>query len=241
MRQLGLRSRTPTEQRRSRARRRALVARVHVGEHLAGLDRLDRASRGRRRRPRGRSSSSFVRRPRTELEARRCRSRARRGATTTPARGARHLADDRARGRVRRDPDRRPARGSSARTSARGRAVRHRRLGAFVDPRRRRRPRSESASRRAQASRTSSVKSGGPCPAIVSTASRTSSAFPTAAPSGWSMSVSRHTTSRPVAAAEVDHLLGEDARVVERLHERAVADLHVEDDRVGPAPRASST
>ena len=33
---------------------------------------------------------------------------------------------------------------------------------------------------------------------------------------------------------EVDHLLGEDARVVERLHERAVADLHVEHDRIGP-------
>ena len=36
----------------------------------------------------------------------------------------------------------------------------------------------------------------------------------------------------PGAAAEVDHLLREDARVVERLHERAVADLDVEDDGV---------
>ena len=45
-------------------------------------------------------------------------------------------------------------------------------------------PRSDRARRRAQASRTSSMKSGGPSPAIVSTASRTSSALPTAAPSG---------------------------------------------------------
>src|SRR5918994_313858 len=58
-------------------------------------------------------------------------------------------------------------------------------------------PRSESASRRAHASRTSSVKSGGPSPRTVATASRISSAFPTAAPRGWSMSVSRQTTSRP--------------------------------------------
>ena len=43
-------------------------------------------------------------------------------------------------------------------------------------------PRSESASRRAQASRTSSVKSAGPWPRTVSSASRTSSALPTAAP-----------------------------------------------------------
>ena len=41
-------------------------------------------------------------------------------------------------------------------------------------------PRSESASSRAHASSTSSVKSGGPSPTIVSAASRTSSAFPTA-------------------------------------------------------------
>ena len=35
--------------------------------------------------------------------------------------------------------------------------------------------------------------------------------------------------------AEIDHLLGEDACVVERLHERPVADLHVQHDRVRSA------
>ncbi len=93
-------------------------------------------------------------------------------------------------------------------------------------------PRSESESSLAQASSTSSVKSAGPCPRTVSSASRTSSALPTAAPSGWSMSVSRQTTSRPGLAAERDHRLGELARRLERLHERAVADLHVEHDRL---------
>ena len=76
---------------------------------------------------------------------------------------------------------------------------------------------------------------------IVSTASLTSSALPTAAPSGWSMSVRRQTTSRAGAVSEIDHLLGEDARVVERLHERAVSDLDVEHDRVARPPRASWT
>jgi hypothetical protein len=32
---------------------------------------------------------------------------------------------------------------------------------------------------------------------------------------------------------EIDHLVGEDPCIVEGLHERAVPDLHVEDDRVG--------
>ena len=36
----------------------------------------------------------------------------------------------------------------------------------------------------------------------------------------------------PGPAAEIDHLLREDARVVDALHERAVADLHVEHDRL---------
>ena len=40
------------------------------------------------------------------------------------------------------------------------------------------------------------MKSGGPSPVIVATASRSSSAFPTALPSGWSMSVSMQTTWR---------------------------------------------
>ena len=42
-------------------------------------------------------------------------------------------------------------------------------------------------------------------------------------------------------AAERDHRLGELARIVERLHERAVADLHVEHDRLRARRRASST
>ena len=49
------------------------------------------------------------------------------------------------------------------------------------------------------------------------------------------MSVSRQTTSRSARAAELEHRLGEHLRVLERLHEGAVADLHVEDDRVGAA------
>ena len=112
------------------------------------------------------------------------------------------------------------------------RAVGDRRLGAApalgdVDPE------IGSASSRAQASSTSSVKSGGPSPRTVSSASRISSALPTARPSGWSMSVSRQTTSLAGPSPELEHLLREHARVVERLHERAVADLDVEHDRVG--------
>jgi hypothetical protein len=41
------------------------------------------------------------------------------------------------------------------------------------------------------------VKSAGPSPRSVAIVSRISSAFPTACPSGWSMSVSTHATSRP--------------------------------------------
>ena len=40
-------------------------------------------------------------------------------------------------------------------------------------------------------------------------------------------------TSRPARDADLDHHACELARVVDRLHERAVADLDVEDDRVG--------
>ena len=47
------------------------------------------------------------------------------------------------------------------------------------------------------------------------------------------MSVSTQTTSRPAWLAELEHHLRELARVLDRLHERAVADLDVEDDRVG--------
>ena len=49
------------------------------------------------------------------------------------------------------------------------------------------------------------------------------------------MSVSRQTTSRLGVPAELEHRLGEHARVVERLHEGAVADLDVEHDRVRAA------
>ena len=66
-------------------------------------------------------------------------------------------------------------------------------------------------------------------------ASAISSAFPTARPSGWSMSVSSQTTSRPAQPAELDHGPGQLAGLVERLHEGAVADLDVEHDRVRPA------
>ena len=49
------------------------------------------------------------------------------------------------------------------------------------------------------------------------------------------MSVSRQTTSRSARRPELEHRLGEHLRVLERLHEGAVADLHVEDDRVRAA------
>jgi hypothetical protein len=48
------------------------------------------------------------------------------------------------------------------------------------------------------------------------------------------MSVSRARNLLAGTAAELEHLLRQHARVVERLHERPVADLDVEDDRVGP-------
>ena len=46
------------------------------------------------------------------------------------------------------------------------------------------------------------------------------------------MSVRRQTTSRPARVPEIEHRLREDPRIVDRLHERAVADLDVEDDRL---------
>ena len=128
--------------------------------------------------------------------------------------------------------DRRPARGSSARR--RRAPSRRRRLPprGVAPPRRRCRGRS-SASRRAHASSTSSVKSAGPSPRTVSRASMISSALPTAAPSGWSMSVSKHTTSRFACRPSSSIVSRERPRILERLHERAVADLDVEHDRVG--------
>ena len=72
----------------------------------------------------------------------------------------------------------------------------------------------------------------GPRPFRVSMHSATSRALPTARPSGWSMSVMRAATFLPMPAADVDHGLGQRPRVLERLHEGAVARLHVEDEGV---------
>ena len=47
------------------------------------------------------------------------------------------------------------------------------------------------------------------------------------------MSVSRHTTCRPFRRPRSTICSARIAGVFERLHERAVADLHVQDDRVG--------
>ena len=73
---------------------------------------------------------------------------------------------------------------------------------------------------------------GRPSPRTVSSASSTSSALPTAAPSGWSMSVSRQTTSRPACSPSEIIASASCARVLDRLHEGAVADLDVEHDRL---------
>ena len=51
-------------------------------------------------------------------------------------------------------------------------------------------------------------------------------------PSGWSMSVMRAATFLPMPRPIVDHGLGQRPRVLERLHERAVAGLHVEHEGV---------
>ena len=115
-----------------------------------------------------------------------------RDAVTYPSRGADDLAHD---GRLRERAagrDRRPARGSSARTPrAPSRRRRPPRRGGAL--RRRSIPRSESASSRADASRTSSVKSARAVAAHgvdAPRAPRARSRPPR--PSGWSMSVSRH-------------------------------------------------
>ena len=205
---------------------------VHLGERLAGLDAVTALAPGRRRRPRGRPRppSSRARRPGGAPRARRPSPRWPHVAPPpAPVRVGRRLP---AAGRPGRD--RRPGPAPSARSLARPRRSRAppRRGGAL---RRGRCPRSESASRWAEAPSTSSTRSGGPSPASVSSASRISSAFPTAWPSGWSMSVSSQTTSRPASRPSSTIVAGELARAVERLHERAVPDLDVEDDRVRPA------
>ena len=96
-------------------------------------------------------------------------------------------------------------------------------------------PRSESASSCAAASTTSSRKSGGPPPASVSHASRTSSALPTARPSGCSMSGEHADDVHPGPLTQRTHRLGELARVLDRPHERALAHLDVEDERARAA------
>ena len=217
------RSRPPRPHRASSARAR--------GERLARARRRRRASRGRRCRPRGRSRPPSCAARRRGGRPR-CRPRSRRASRRSRAAGAGTLALD---GRDREHAPRRRLppwasiqrrHAASALPSATAASARRRPSASSI-------PRSESASSRAQASSTSSVKSAGPCPRTVSSASRTSSALPTAAPSGWSMSVRRQTTSRPASSAEREHRLGEPPRLVERLHERAVADLDVEHDRLG--------
>jgi hypothetical protein len=81
--------------------------------------------------------------------------------------------------------------------------------------------------------RVSSTTSAGPPPASTSTDSATSTALPTARPSGVFMSVSRATVFTPCVGAELDHGLGQLAGVGEVLHERAGADLHVQHQRAG--------
>ena len=94
-------------------------------------------------------------------------------------------------------------------------------------------PRSESASSRAHAASTSSVKSGGPSPRNVAIASRISSAFPTACAERLVHVGQQADDLRPARVPSSSIVSASVARVVQRLHERAVADLDVEDDRLG--------
>ena len=126
-------------------------------------------------------SSSFVRRPPPSSSAAMPMGRAA-SRVTTPDRGARTSLTTGARGSASRSGSPlwaliQRSYVSRAEPSVIARSARSRPSGTSI-------PRSESASRREQASSTSSVRSGGPSPEIVSTASRTSSALPTAAPSG---------------------------------------------------------
>ena len=81
------------------------------------------------------------------------------------------------------------------------------------------------------ASRTDSCsRSSGPRPLSVSIDSMTSSELPTRRPSGASMSVISASVRTPDALADRHERLGEPARVLRRLHERAAARLDVEDE-----------
>ena len=73
------------------------------------------------------------------------------------------------------------------------------------------------------------MKSPGPSPRSVASASRTSTAFPTAEPSGSSIAVTSHTTRRPARRPRSSMALGERLRPLARLHERALPDLDVEE------------
>ena len=94
-------------------------------------------------------------------------------------------------------------------------------------------PRSECARSRAEASSASSVKSAGPSPRTVSRASATLECVPHRAAERL---VHVRQEARDLATgpdADLDHHACELTRVVDRLHERPVANLDVEDDRVG--------
>ena len=135
-----------------------LVARVHLGEHLPSRRRPRRASRGRRRRPRGRSRRPSSAGPPPSSSAA-MPSRERAEAVDDAVAGRLDLLHDRAPSEARRGRGRRPGRGSSARTprAPSRRPAPARRVAGLPSTSM---PRSESASSRAQASRTSSVKSG---------------------------------------------------------------------------------
>ena len=205
------RSRTQREAPRSAASAADVVARVDLGERLAGstssprfaeADDADRVVDRLRRRPRDRRRApSPPRRPPSPRARGRTRSP---GAGTSRTTGA----------------DGRPSRVGVASLRANPALVRRER-GAVAErllrarpsllPRPRRDPRARAAEpprrRRARGSPPARRRS------IVSHASRTSSALPTARPSGWSMSVSTQTTSMPACVAERTHLLRELARV----------------------------
>ena len=221
------RRRRATRRRRSR---RGVVPRVDLGERLAALDAVA-ALRAAGRPTAWSISSSFVRRRPAPSWSAPMPTASAPTRATTPSPAA-STARRRAQSEARPLGDRRPAPRSSARTRLGG-AVADYGLGARTrgllveaevgEREQPRRPRS-----------TSSVKSGGPSPRSVASASRISSALPTARPSGWSMSVRRQTTSRPArvrrARASPRRARAPPASV---LHEGAVADLDVEHDRVG--------
>ena len=82
----------------------------------------------------------------------------------------------------------------------------------------------------------SAVKSSGPLPFSVSTASWISSALPTAHPSGCPISVSLTPDLAALALAELDHRLSQRASVVDGAHERAFPTLT--SSKIAEAPEA---